>query len=91
MSILSSPSPDSSPLIAAFCRQLHAAQILEYQFQQEAEFIRAFRDTTPDLLLQLRADGTVLNVNHAPEFTLFPVTIEILQRNIDELLPTEPA
>lgn len=91
MSTLSLPSPHSSPLINAFCRQLHAAQVLEYQFQQEADFIRAFRDTTPDLLLQLRADGTVLNVNHAPEFTLFPVTAEILQRNVDELLPTEPA
>jgi signal transduction histidine kinase len=88
---LSLPSPHSNPLINAFCRQLHAAQVLEYQFQQEADFIRAFRDTTPDLLLQLRADGTVLNINHAPEFTLFPVTAEILQRNIDELLSPEPA
>jgi PAS domain S-box-containing protein len=91
MSATSALPPKSNPLIAAFCQQLHAAQILDYQLQQEAEFIRAFRDTTPDLLLQLRADGTVLNVNHAPGFTLFPVTAEILQRNIDALLPTEPA
>jgi PAS domain S-box-containing protein len=91
MSAISALPPQSNLLIEAFCRQLHVAQVLEYQFQQEVEFIRAFRDTTPDLLLQLRADGAVLNVNHAPEFTLFPVTAEILQRNIDELLPTEPA
>jgi hypothetical protein len=47
----SAPSPKSNPLIGAFCQSLHAAQVTEYQFQQEAAFIRAFRDTAPHLLL----------------------------------------
>ena len=82
MSTQSNTSPTSNPLIDAFCQRLHAAQVTEYQFQQEANFIRAFRDSTPDLLLQLSAEGTVLNVNRSPKFKLFHDTAAVLQRNI---------
>jgi signal transduction histidine kinase len=85
------PAPKSNPLIEAFCQRLYAAQVTEYQFQQEATFIRAFRDTTPDLLLELRADGTILNLNHSTEINLFRATAEVLQHNIAELLPAAAA
>ncbi len=85
------PAPKSNPLIDALRQQLYAAQMTEYQFQQEANFIRAFRRATPDLLLQLHADGTILNINHSAEFSLFHATAEILQRPIDEVLPVEAA
>lgn len=91
MSTPSTSSPTSNPLIDAFCQRLHEAQVTEYQFHQEANFIRAFRDSTPDLLLQLSAEGTVLNVNCSPKFKLFHDTAAILQRNITELLPTTQA
>jgi len=70
---------------------MYATLVTEYQFQHEANFIRAFRDSTPDLLLELSADGTVLNINRSPEFKLFHDTADILQRNIAELLPPVPA
>jgi signal transduction histidine kinase len=41
--------------------------------------------------LELRADGTVLNIKPAPEFNLFRATAEVLQHNIAELLPAVAA
>lgn len=87
----STSSPGSNPLINALCQRMYAAVVTDYQFHQEASFIRAIRDSTPDLLLELRADGTVLNIKRAPEFNLFRATAEVLQHNIADLLPATAA
>jgi signal transduction histidine kinase len=91
MSTPTDPSPESNPLIKALCQRMYAAIVTDYQFHHEASFIRAMRDSTPDLLLELRADGTVLNIKRAPEFNLFRATAEVLQHNIAELLPAAAA
>ncbi len=85
------PSPKSNPLIDALCQRLYAAQVTEYQFQLDAELIRAFRKAASDLVLHLHADGTVLNVLGSPALHLFHDTAQVLQRNLDELLPPEAA
>ncbi len=82
---------DSNPLIRALANLLYAAQVTEYQFRQEADVIRAFHLAMPDLVLHLHADGTLLDVHHSSEFNLFHDTAQVLQRNLDELLPLEPA
>jgi signal transduction histidine kinase len=91
MSTPTDPAPESNPLISVVRQHLHAILVTEYQFEQDARFIRAFRDSTPDLLLELRADGTLLDLNHPPGANLFHPTSEVLQRNMAELLPVAAA
>lgn len=91
MSVSRSKSPDSNPLIHALGDAIETLAITEYQFQREADMLRALRQAIPDLMLQLRADGLILNVNRWPSLDLLHTSAEILRTNVTELLPVESA
>lgn len=84
-------SLSSNPLIRTLCQCVYTAQVTEYQFQQAANFVRALRATTSELLLQVNAEGVVLDINCSPEFNLFHDTANILRKNLFELIPSVQA
>lgn len=71
MSTPTDSSPESTSLISVVRQHLHAILITDYQFQLDANFIRACRDSTPDLQLELRADGAALTTTLRRNSTCF--------------------